>query len=135
MLAACRRGLDVLDEHRFTLGASELRAQATVHGAELAALAQRHAAAAHRPRLLLEWAERWRATALAVPAVRPPADVELSASLAALRRVTSEVQEARRTGEPTPRYPGAARLENVVRPVPCAPGAPPTPGPRSASAN
>ena len=67
MLAACRRGLDVLDEHRFTLGASELRAQATVHGAELAALAQRHAVQAGRPRLLLTWSERWRATALARP--------------------------------------------------------------------
>ena len=44
LLAACRRGLAILDEHRFTLGASELRAQATAHGAELAALAQRHAA-------------------------------------------------------------------------------------------
>ena len=43
LLAACRRGLEVLDEHRFTLGASELRAQATAHGAELAALALRHA--------------------------------------------------------------------------------------------
>ena len=46
LLAACRRGLEVLDEHRFTLGASELRAQATAHGAELAALAQRHSAGA-----------------------------------------------------------------------------------------
>src|SRR5271155_3203025 len=41
MLTACRRGLDVLDEYRLALGASELRAQATVHGAELAALAPR----------------------------------------------------------------------------------------------
>ena len=89
LFAACRRGLDLLDEHRFTLGASELRAQATAHGAELAVLAQRHAPRAHRPRRLLPWAERWRATALAVPAVRPPADAELGASLAALRRVTS----------------------------------------------
>ena len=68
LLAACRRGLEVLDEHRLTLGASELRAQATAHGAELAVLAQRQAARARRPRLLLTWSERWRATALAVPA-------------------------------------------------------------------
>jgi tetratricopeptide (TPR) repeat protein len=116
LFAACRRGLDLLDEHRFTLGASELRAQATAHGAELAALAQRHAAAAHRPRLLLAWAERWRATALRVPAVRPPADTELSASLAALRRVTGEVQEARRSGEPPAGLVREQRrLENVVR--------------------
>jgi tetratricopeptide (TPR) repeat protein len=99
MLAACRRGLDVLDEHRLTLGASELRAQATVHGAELAGLAQRHAARAGRPRLLLTWSERWRATALAVPPVRPLADAELNASLAALRTVTRKLEEARTRGK------------------------------------
>jgi CHAT domain-containing protein/tetratricopeptide (TPR) repeat protein len=117
MLAACRHGLELLDEHRFTLGASELRAQATAHGAELAAMAQRHASQAHRPQLLLAWAERWRATALAVPAVRPPADAGLSASLAALRQVTSEVQESRRTGVPPPaaQLREQRRLENLVR--------------------
>jgi CHAT domain len=117
LLAACRRGLNLLDEHRFSLGGSELRAQATAHGAELAAIAQRHASQAHRPRLLLAWAERWRATALAVPAVRPPADANLSAGLAALRRVTSEVQESRRTGAAPPAalLREQRRLENVVR--------------------
>ncbi|MGD0934954.1 MAG: hypothetical protein ABR922_10330, partial [Streptosporangiaceae bacterium] len=69
--AACRRGLEVLDEYRFTLGASELRAQATAHGAELAVLAQRQAVRTDQPRLLLTWSERWRATTLAVPTVRP----------------------------------------------------------------
>ena len=108
LLAACRRGLEVLDEHRFTLGASELRAQATAHGAELAALAQRHAARARRPRLLLAWSERWRATALAVPAVRPPADAELNAGLAALREVTRRLDEARRQGAPTAAAPAGA---------------------------
>jgi tetratricopeptide (TPR) repeat protein len=98
MLAACRRGLELLDEHRFTLGASELRAQATAHGAELAALAQRHAAYAHRPRLFLAWTERWRATALTVPAVRPVADAKLNASLTALREVTIRLEDARREG-------------------------------------
>jgi hypothetical protein len=101
MLAACRRGLDVLDEYRFTLGASELRAQATVHGAELAALAQRHAARAGRPRLLLTWSERWRATAHAVPPVRPSADADFNASLAALRTVTRELDETRSRGKPS----------------------------------
>jgi tetratricopeptide (TPR) repeat protein len=98
MLAACRRGLELLDEHRFTLGASELRAQATAHGAELAALAQRHAAHAHRPRLFLAWTERWRATAMTVPAVRPVADAKLNASLTALREVTIRLENARREG-------------------------------------
>ena len=116
LLAACRRGLEVLDEHRFTLGASELRAQATGHGAELAALALRHLARAGRPRLLLAWAERWRATALTVPAVRPSADAELNHGLAALRETTSRLESARQHGRPT----GAlqrdqVRLEGVVR--------------------
>jgi tetratricopeptide (TPR) repeat protein len=116
MLAACRRGLDVLDEHRFTLGASELRAQATVHGIELAALAQRHALRSGRPRLLLTWSERWRATAHAVPAVRPMADAELNDSLAALRDVTKRVEEARRKGLPNPNLQREQqRLEATVR--------------------
>ncbi len=116
LLAACRRGLEVLDEHRFTLGASELRAQATAHGAELAALAQRHTARTHRPRLLLSWSERWRATALAVPAVRPSADAELNAGLVALRGVTSRLDNARRQGGPTAAFQREQlRLEGVVR--------------------
>jgi tetratricopeptide (TPR) repeat protein len=116
MLAACSRGLEVLDEHRFTLGASELRAQATARGGELAALAQRHAVRAHRPRLLLAWTERWRATALTVPSVRPSADAELNASLAALREVTSRLEEARRQGMPSGDLQREQlRLEGVVR--------------------
>jgi len=116
MLAACRRGLDVLDEHRLALGASELRAQATVHGAELAALAQRHAAQARRPRLLLTWSERWRATAYAVPPVRPSADAELNVSLAALRTVTRGLDQARSQGMPSASLQKEQqRLETAVR--------------------
>ena len=116
MLAACRRGLDVLDEHRLALGASELRAQATVHGAELAALALRHAAQARRPRLLLTWSERWRATAYAVPPVRPSADAELNASLAALRTATRGLDQARSQGRPSASLQKEQqRLETEVR--------------------
>jgi len=116
MLAACRRGLDVLDEHRLALGASELRAQATVHGAELAALAQRHAVRARRPRLLLTWSERWRATAYAVPPVRPSADAELNAHLAALRTVTRGLDQARSQGMPSASLQKEQqRLETEVR--------------------
>jgi CHAT domain-containing protein/tetratricopeptide (TPR) repeat protein len=116
MLAACRRGLDVLDEHRLTLGASELRAQATAQGSELAMLAQRHAVHARRPRLLLAWTERWRATALTVPSVRPSVDAELNAGLAALREVTSRLEEARRQGTPRGEVQREQlRLEGVVR--------------------
>ena len=116
MLAACGQGLHVLDEHRLTLGASELRAQATVHGAELATLALRQAALTGRPRVLLTWSERWRATAQAVPPVRPPADAQLNASLTALRRVTRHLEETRSEGRPsTSLQREQQRLENVVR--------------------
>ena len=116
LLAACRRGLAVLDEFQFTLGASELRAQATAHGAELAVLAQRHAVRAHRPRLLLTWSERWRATALAVPPVMPPADTGFADSLAALREITGRLEDARRQGRPSAALQRQQqRLERSVR--------------------
>jgi tetratricopeptide (TPR) repeat protein len=100
LLAACGRGLAILDEHQVTLGASELRAQGTAHGAELAALAQRAALGTGRPRLMLSWSERWRATAHAVPAARPADDADLQADLTALRDVTSRLDRARASGDP-----------------------------------
>src|SRR4029453_7667690 len=66
-LAACSRGLDALDEHRLSLGATELRAHATTHGAELAMVAQREALRRGDARRLLAWSERWGATARAPP--------------------------------------------------------------------
>jgi hypothetical protein len=116
LLAACARGLAILDEHQLTLGASELRAQATAHGAELAALAQRSALAAGRPRLLLAWSERWRATAHAIPAARPADDAELQADLTALRDMTSRLGQARASGDPAGHFRREQlRLEASVR--------------------
>jgi len=116
LLAACGRGLAILDEHQLTLGASELRAQATAHGAELAALAQRSALAAARPRLLLTWSERWRATAHAIPAARPADDAGLQADLTALRDVTSRLDRARASGDPSAHFHREQlRLEAAVR--------------------
>jgi tetratricopeptide (TPR) repeat protein len=116
LLAACGRGLTILDEHQLTLGASELRAQATAHGAELAALAQRSALAAGRPRLLLTWSERWRATAHAIPPARPADDAELQADLTALRDVTSRLDRARAAGDPSAHFRREQlRLEAAVR--------------------
>jgi tetratricopeptide (TPR) repeat protein len=116
LLHACRRGLDVLDEHRLTLGASELRAQATAQGAELAALAQRQALRTGAPRSLLAWSERWRATALAVPPVRPPDAKELQAELAMVRDVVSRLERARVEGVPTAALEREQlRLEQAIR--------------------
>jgi tetratricopeptide (TPR) repeat protein len=116
LLTACRRGLEVLDEYRFTLGASELRAQATAHGAELALLAQRHAVHTHQARLLLIWSERWRATALGVPVVRPSADPDLNAGLTAFRKASRQFEEGQRLGKPNARLQREQqRLEGTVR--------------------
>jgi len=118
MLAACNRGLDALDEHRRTMGATELRARATAHGAELARLALREALQRRDARQLLLRSERWRATALAVPPVRPPGDEQLIADLAALRDVARRLDVA---GDDlgTPAGVGLGReqrrLENAVR--------------------
>ena len=90
---ACGHDLDALDEHRLAFGAAELRAVATSHGRDLAMLALSSISAAGSPRLMLEWAERWRATALAEPSVRSPDDAELEQELAALRDAVRRVEE------------------------------------------
>ncbi|MEV8635329.1 CHAT domain-containing tetratricopeptide repeat protein [Streptosporangium sp. NPDC051023] len=116
LLGACRRGLDLLDEHRMTLGASELRARAAAQGAELALLAQRVALAKGDPRRLLEWSERWRATALTIPPTRPPDDPELLRAVTAFREIASRVEEARGQGVPVPSLERELRrLERDIR--------------------
>lgn len=116
VLEACRRGLDVLDDHRMTLGASELRARATEQGAELAALAQQASLARGGPRRLLEWSERWRATVLSAPPTRPPADPALLSGMTAFREIAARAEEARRDGRPVPALEREQRrLEREVR--------------------
>jgi tetratricopeptide (TPR) repeat protein len=94
MLAACDRGLALLDLHLQTLGATELRTLATANGAALADIALRHAVRRGDARLLLEWSERWRGTVLRVTPVRPAADSDLVADLAALRNVATRLDSA-----------------------------------------
>ncbi|MER5936732.1 CHAT domain-containing tetratricopeptide repeat protein [Streptomyces sp. NPDC001928] len=116
VLEACRRGLDVLDAHRMTLGASELRARATAQGAELAALAQQASLDSGSPRRLLVWSERWRATALSTPPTRPPADPELVSDLTAFREIAARAEEARRDARPVPALEREQRrLEREIR--------------------
>jgi tetratricopeptide (TPR) repeat protein len=87
-VAACARGLDALQEHQMRLGATELRAYGTAHGAELSTLAQRDALRRGDARRLLSWSERWRATALAARSAPSGEDKELAAELEALRSVS-----------------------------------------------
>lgn len=117
VLEACRRGLDVLDDHRMTLGASELRARATAQGAELAALAQRASLVSGGPRRLLGWSERWRATVLSAPPTRPPADPVLLTAMTAFRELAARAEEARTDGgRPAPALEREQRrLEREIR--------------------
>ncbi|MEV7072418.1 CHAT domain-containing tetratricopeptide repeat protein [Streptomyces sp. NPDC093990] len=116
VLEACRRGLDVLDDHRTTLGASELRARATAQGAELAGLAARASLASGGPRRLLVWSERWRATVLSAPPTRPPADPALLGDLTAFREIAARAEAARMEGRPVPTLEREQRrLEREIR--------------------
>ncbi|WP_280900646.1 MULTISPECIES: CHAT domain-containing protein [unclassified Streptomyces] len=116
VLEACRRGLDVLDDHRTTLGASELRARATAQGAELAGLAARASLASGGPRRLLVWSERWRATVLSAPPTRPPADPALLSGLTAFREIAARAEGARMEGRPVPTLEREQRrLEREIR--------------------
>ncbi|MEV7013081.1 CHAT domain-containing protein [Streptosporangium sp. NPDC051022] len=116
VLGACRRGLELLDEHRMTMGASELRARAAAQGAELALLAQRVALGRGDARGLLRWSERWRATALTVPPTRPPDDPELLRHVTAFREIAARVEEARGEGIPVPSLERELRrLERDIR--------------------
>ncbi|MER7561364.1 CHAT domain-containing tetratricopeptide repeat protein [Streptomyces sp. NPDC048523] len=116
VLEACRRGLDVLDDHRTTLGASELRARATAQGAELAGLAARASLTSGGPRRLLVWSERWRATVLSAPPTRPPADPALLSDLTAFREIAARAEEARMEGRPVPTLEREQRrLEREIR--------------------
>ena len=100
-LAAVRAGLVVLEQHRATLGATELRVHAKSHAGELATLGLTIFLNRGRPDAVLAWAERWRAGVHGMPRARPPSDPVLAARLAALRQVVADLQEAAGAGEET----------------------------------
>ena len=111
---ACRRGLDALDDHRATLGSTELRALASARGDELARLAQARAVHAGA-RTQLWWSERWRGT-LAQPATRSPRDRQLAGLLAAMRANDRRLSEARAGDESTSVLERErARLEKAIQ--------------------
>ncbi len=100
---ALSRGLQVVDEHVASLGATELRARAAGYGSDLARLGARMAVEQRHPTELLRWAERWRATALRHPPARPPDDDYLVGELADLRRIRAQLHEAALVGGATER--------------------------------
>jgi tetratricopeptide (TPR) repeat protein len=95
---AARSGLRVLDEHRATLGATDLRAYASGHRSELAALGLRIAITSGHASRVLAWAEEGRARHLLSRPARPPDDPQLAAALARLRVTVAKIEELRRVG-------------------------------------
>jgi tetratricopeptide (TPR) repeat protein len=84
---ALQAGVAVLDGYRASLGATELRAHLAVHAADLIRTGRRLALRSGHPARVLRWIELGQASALRLPKVRPPADPELAAALATLRRL------------------------------------------------
>ena len=115
-LQACRHGFDILERHQLTLGGSELRAQSTARGAELAAAALRVCLRTGGARRLLVWGERWRAIALAVPPARPEPDRALRSDLVRYRGISSRLDAAQAEGRAAPHLQRAQRaLERRIR--------------------
>ena len=96
---AIRTAVRLLDEHRASLGAIDLRAHVSRHRAEATALGLRMALEDGHAGRVLEWAEQSRASHLLLRPVRPPHDPELARALTELRAVVAEIGERRRAGQ------------------------------------
>jgi tetratricopeptide (TPR) repeat protein len=99
--AATRRALGILDEHRASLGATDLRAHASGHRVEMAEFGLRMAFDSGKPARVLEWAEHGRASHLMLRPVRAPSNPDLAAALSELRITVSEIFKRRGTGDKT----------------------------------
>lgn len=100
---AVRTGLRVLDEHRATLGATDLRAYSAQYRVDLARLGLRMAFQSGRPSQVFDWAEQGRAIHLLMKPARPPDDPMLAKAMTELRATVGEIHEMRTAGRDTAR--------------------------------
>ncbi len=113
---AVRNGLRLLDGHRAALGSWDLRATASEIGVGLARVGLRLALDGPNPGAVLRWAETLRANALRLPAVTPPENPELRASLAELRSIGARLRRSERDAHPTPSLIARqTKLETSIR--------------------
>jgi Tfp pilus assembly protein PilF len=114
--SALHAGLRALDEHRDRLGATELRVHAAAHGVQLADLGLRLALRDDDAVRALRWTEQWRASALRLRPVRPPADSRLAELLEELRTVSAQFEQALLEDRPSARLRArATALEKEIR--------------------
>lgn len=99
-LRAAARGIALVDEHRATLGATDLRAAASGRAAALASFGLGLAVEGGRPETVWCWAERTRAAALLRPPVQPRDTEDVESDLAELRSVVRQRQQAIQAAEP-----------------------------------
>ena len=115
-LSALRSGLEVADEHRATLGATELRVRTATTVSELASLGLDLAFESRRAVEVLRWSERWRAGALRPPRVTPPTDERLARMLSELRdTVARHERVALEGGDPRALLDRQRRIEAAIR--------------------
>ncbi|NUR76381.1 MAG: CHAT domain-containing protein, partial [Thermoleophilia bacterium] len=114
--AAVNAGLRLLEQHRASLGATELRVHASEHGRELATLGVQLALQQRDARRVFASAERWRAGSLWLRPVRPPDDRAVADELAELRRVSADVErQALAGGDTITLLHKQAALETSIR--------------------
>ena len=114
--SAVHAGLSAVERHQTTLAATELRAHASAHGTELAALGLELALADGRPERILTWSERWRARALHLRPRRVSTDPALAEQLDRLRTTNREIDQVLVSGGDTRRLVrDQLALEHAIR--------------------
>ncbi|MBK7722454.1 MAG: CHAT domain-containing protein [Austwickia sp.] len=99
-VAAAAAGLRVIEEHRATIAATDLRVRVSGLGVELAAVGLRGAVASGSGWRVLTWSDRVRARHLAVRPVTADLTSEAGPLLAQLRAVMEDIRERRGRGDP-----------------------------------
>jgi tetratricopeptide (TPR) repeat protein len=91
-LRALRAGTNLLESHQASLGATDLRAGASVDMQPLAEVGASIALAAGRTKNAFEWFEKARVNALRLPPAIPPADEEVAEALEQLRSAGARLE-------------------------------------------
>lgn len=87
------QAMELLEDHRATLGSTELRAHASINGAEVAVLGVRLALEDGDPAEVFHWAERWRAGSLEMTGLQADPDSRLAPALIKLRQANAAMIE------------------------------------------
>ncbi|MGD1011471.1 MAG: CHAT domain-containing tetratricopeptide repeat protein [Acidimicrobiales bacterium] len=115
-LTALRAGLKIAEDHRASLGATDLRVRTATTVSELAGLGLDLAFESGRAWRVLQWSERWRAGALRTPRVTPPSDEALGTMLATLRDTVARIERGSLSGHAVdPLVDQQRKIEEAIR--------------------